>query len=239
MGNLKEKNMKQVFRREHKYLLTCLESQNYRNKMSKLLSADPHNGECGYLIRSLYFDTIDDKDFIEKEAGIETRRKLRLRRYGNEESFAFLEMKQKQGENQKKRSLKLAREDAELLARGIYSPLLKYSEPFACECYGLMNTAVYRPKAIVEYRRFAFIGKESNLRITFDSDIRATESSFDLFSNTLNMSPIFEPSYVVLEVKYDEFLPSYIKDIISDVNKSRLSVSKYCVSRSVSMRYNF
>lgn len=54
------------------------------------------------MIRSLYFDSLEDIDWQEKEDGIELRRKIRLRNYGSQSSFAKLEMKQKQGSNQKK-----------------------------------------------------------------------------------------------------------------------------------------
>ena len=62
---------------------------------------DPHNHGLGYPLRSLYFDSLDDRDFEEKENGIELRRKIRLRNYGASSSFAMLEMKQKEGPLQK------------------------------------------------------------------------------------------------------------------------------------------
>lgn len=62
---------------------------------------DSHSQGDGYEIRSLYFDSIDDRDYQEKEDGIELRRKIRLRNYGSNSMFAMLEMKQKQGQLQK------------------------------------------------------------------------------------------------------------------------------------------
>ena len=75
-------------------------------------------------------------------------------------------MKQKEGPYQKKRSLRLTREDAARLCRGDYFPLLTYKEPFAAECYGLMNCRCYRPRVIVEYRRQAYIARENHIRVT-------------------------------------------------------------------------
>ena len=145
--------------------------------------------------------------------------------------FAMLEMKQKQGASQLKRSLRVTREDAQALTHGDYAPLLRYSESFAAECYALMHSRCYRPKTIVEYDRKAFIAKENKIRITFDSRIVSVESCFDLFSPRLNMNPVLDPYCVVLEVKYNGFLLDYLRELLNSVDRSELSVSKYVLAR--------
>lgn len=157
--------------------------------------------------------------------------KLRLRSYDPAADFAMLEMKQKQGASQLKRSLRVTREDAQALTRGDYAPLLRYPESFAAECYALMHSRCYRPKTIVEYNRKAFIAKENKIRITFDSRIVSVESCFDLFSPRLNMNPVLDPYCVVLEVKYNGFLLDYLRELINSVDRSELSVSKYVLAR--------
>lgn len=223
--------MNQVFREEKKYLISLPEALQISHRLAQVMHEDPHNGIGGYPVRSLYFDTIDDRDFREKSAGVELRRKLRLRCYSPAADFAMLEMKQKQGANQLKRSLRMPREEAMLLLHGDYTPLLGHSEAFAAECYAMMHSHCYRPKAIVEYNRKAFIAKENKIRITFDSRIAATESCFDLFSPRLNMNPVLDPYCVVLEVKYNGFLLSYLRELINNVDRSELSVSKYVLAR--------
>src|SRR5699024_9345611 len=136
---------------------------------------------------------------------VEIRRKLRLRNYGADSSFAKLEMKQKQGAMQKKRSLKMSREDAQALIRRDYSVLLKYREPFAAECYWMMNQFCYLPKTVVEYKRKAFITKENSIRVTFDHHIIGTENCKDIFSGELLQNPLMNPYLVVLEVKFNGF----------------------------------
>lgn len=195
------------------------------------MAQDPHNGVNGYMIRSLYFDTPYDTDFFEKQAGIELRRKIRLRCYDPKADFAMLEMKQKQGARQLKRSLRVSREDAIRLTKGDYEALLSYSEPFAAEIYGFMKTRVYVPRTIVEYNRKAFIAKENRIRVTFDNRIVSTESCYDLFSERLNMNPVMDPYDVVLEVKFNGFLLNYIQSMINCIDKSELSVSKYVLAR--------
>lgn len=231
--------MREVLRQEKKYLLSYLQFRNADHLFGQVLRPDSHNGISGYPIRSLYFDTMQEKDFYEKEDGLEIRRKIRLRIYDPKADFAMLEMKQKQGENQKKRSLRLSRQDAEELTEGHYSCLLRYEDSFAQECYGLMNVMHYRPKSIVEYRRKAYVASENKTRITLDFDIRATESDFHIFSPNLNMYPVLDAYLAVLEVKYSGFMLSYIKDIISREGKSPVSVSKYSLSRSVGLHYLF
>lgn len=222
--------MNKVFREEKKFLISVDEFIKKSHILSQVMLEDPHNGTHGYMIRSLYFDTIYDGDYFEKLAGVETRRKIRLRIYDPNADFAMLEMKQKQGANQLKRSLRVSREDAIKLTRGDYSPLLSYSEPFATELYAMMNCRCYRPKTIVEYNRKAFIAKENKIRITFDNNIVATESCFDLFSPTLNMNPVLDKYDVVLEVKFNGFLLDYIRRLINSVDQNELSVSKYVLA---------
>ena len=157
--------MNRVFREEKKYLISLPEALQACHRLAQVMHEDPHNGISGYPVRSLYFDTLDDRDFHEKAAGVELRRKLRLRSYDPAADFAMLEMKQKQGASQLKRSLRVTREDAQALTRGDYAPLLRYPESFAAECYALMHSRCYRPKTIVEYNRKAFIAKENKIRI--------------------------------------------------------------------------
>lgn len=227
--------MNEVLRQEKKYAINLVDSIVLRGRLDSVMHGDAHNGAQGYTIRSLYFDTLDDEDFSNKIDGLELRRKIRLRTYSPHSDFAMLEMKQKQGPYQRKRSLRLRRKDAEQLCRGDLLPLLNYEDPFAAECYGLMHCRSYRPRTVVEYRRQAYVARENHIRITLDSQIIATESSYDLFSDCLPMSAVMDPFQMVLEVKYNGFLLSYIKDLLDLVSRSELSVSKYCLARSTTL----
>ena len=231
--------MDEVLRQEKKFLITQPVMYQLSAELSAVMMEDAHNRGVGYPIRSLYFDTLDDRDYQEKEDGVELRRKIRLRCYGPGADFAMLEMKQKQGAMQKKRSLRLSREEAVRLIRGDYEPLLSHPEPFAAECYGLMHIHCYRPKAVVEYRRRAFIARENRTRVTFDHHIAASESRFDIFAPDLTENASLDPFLAVLEVKYNGFLLSYVKDLLRRCDKSEVSVGKYSLSRAVSKHYMF
>ncbi len=223
--------MQQVLRREIKYKLTIPQYYHLSHKFSKLLMEDSHNGDNGYMIRSLYFDTLNDNDFYEKEDGVDLRRKIRFRCYSPNSSTALLEMKQKQGVQQRKRSHLLDRHDVMRCINGDLSPLIEQDTEFTAECFGLMSRQFYRPKAIIEYHRKAFVAKENNIRITFDRDVKATNSCGDFFSDNLSLKPAMDPGVVIMEVKYDGFLLSYIKDLIRVADASPLSAGKYSAGR--------
>lgn len=223
--------MIEVLRREEKYLINLCDAHIWQHQLSKVLMTDRFSQNGRYMVRSLYFDTPDDKDYHDKMTEQNLRRKIRMRIYHPQDTMVKLELKQKENIFQKKRSLLITKEDAQELMDGRYSALLRYKEDLAAELYAIMSLEVYKPKSIVEYKRYAFITKENNTRLTFDSDIRVTESSFDLFSENLPLTWAQAPDKVILEVKYDRFLLSYITDLISTVNERSISSSKYCLSR--------
>ena len=222
-----------VLRREEKYALKLKEALQFADQFSQILMTDAFSANGSYTVRSLYFDTIDDKDFFDKITEQNCRRKIRLRIYHPSDTKAKLELKQKENIFQKKRSLTISKEHALALIAGDFSVLLTYPEDFAAEMYAILTTECYRPKTIIEYQRRAFMARENNIRLTFDTNIVATESSFDLFSDNLSMYPVFDRNSAIFEVKYDRFLLGYISDIIGCINRRNISSSKYCLGRSI------
>lgn len=225
--------MNTVLRREEKYLIRYNEAARLKNMFETLLETDTYSKDRDYTVRSLYFDTIDDKDFFDKINEQNLRRKIRLRIYNPSDATAKLELKQKENVYQKKRFIYISKQDAKELINGNISVLLNYKNDFADEVYGIMSTECYRAKTIVEYKRKAFIAKENSIRLTFDSDMRATESSLDLFDENLILNSIFDSENVIFEVKYDKFMLGYISDIISNVDRRTTSFSKYTYGRSI------
>ena len=230
--------MNEVLRQEKKYAINAADGAALRQRLGPVMLGDAHNGAQGYVIRSLYFDTPDDQDFQDKVDGLELRRKIRLRTYSPQSDFAMLEMKQKQGPYQRKRSLRLAREDAQRLCRGDYRPLQNMADPFAAECYGLMHCRCYRPRAVVEYRRQAYIARENHIRITLDSQIAATESRCDLFDARLPLYPVHGPVPAwCWRSSTTAFCSATSRTCWIWWGGSELSVSKYCLARSVSRSF--
>ncbi len=231
--------MRAVSRQEKKFLCDLVSAKKLEHALNQTMKADPHNGFFGYAIRSLYFDTLHNRDYVEKMFGTHLRRKVRIRIYDPASDFALLELKQKQGNDQQKRSLPMNRAEAEALITGDYDVLLNRTEPFAQEMHALISINGYKPKAIVEYRRKAYIAQENKIRVTLDYDIRATETNLSLFEPNLCMYPVFDPFNVVLEVKFNGFLLSHIRNVLNQVEKSEIAVSKYCLSRSGTLAFQF
>ncbi|MCQ2523797.1 MAG: polyphosphate polymerase domain-containing protein [Lachnospiraceae bacterium] len=227
--------MLDVLREEKKYGISLERAQALFFKLSQAMDGDPFNGLNSYLVRSLYFDSINDDDFFEKGEGIEYRKKIRLRVYDPKANKAKLEMKEKSGSSQRKRSLTLSRDDAKRMIAGDYSVLLGYEEELASELYYTMVTECYQPKCVVQYYRRAFAAMENNIRITFDSELTSNEGYYDIFDENMYVYPISPKDEVVLEVKYNNFLLSYIKDLLDCVDKTETSNSKYCRARKYGM----
>lgn len=221
-----------VLRTEEKYPLSYVAARALAARLRTVLQEDEHmRGGSGYIVRSLYFDSISDQDYFEKEAGLLCHKKIRLRVYGGRAQSAKLEWKQKQGSVQRKRSLTIDRQDAKALIQGDYACLRNYPEPIAEEFYTVMSGWLYRPKCIVQYNRAAFINATNNIRITLDSNIQSHEGCFELFQEKIPLYPIYPPDLVTLEVKYDHFLLSYIKDVIVSYAGMQTASSKYVAAR--------
>ena len=228
--------MLEVNRKEMKYLISDIEVACLRSRLSRVMDEDPHNGEDGYLVRSLYFDTLFDRDFEDKVDGYDRRQKIRLRVYDLHSNRAKLELKEKVGSVQRKRSLPVSREEAERMTGGDYSFLLQREEEIAHKLYAYMTTHCYRPKCIVEYDRLAFCVDSNDIRVTFDRKLRATEADLALFREDLPLYPVSEPGEVTMEVKYHNFLFTHIKNIVSQSGQMQTSNSKYCRARRITKR---
>ncbi len=225
-----------ISRRELKYLLRADEAACIRRRIAAILGNDSHNTPQGYLVRSLYFDSLYDSDFEDKLSGCDCRKKIRLRVYDLSSETVKLELKEKEGNMQRKRSLSLGREEAQQMILGDFTGLVRRSEPLAHWLYTYMTLHCYRPKCIVEYRRLAYMEQVNDIRITFDSQLRATEAGGHFFASDLILYPVAQPGEVTLEVKYDRFLYTYIKELLNRSDKMQISNSKYVRARMISKR---
>lgn len=224
-----------VLRIEQKYTLGPREASRMVYLLSQILQRDSYSRNGSYMVRSLYFDTPDALDYFDKIDGLESRKKVRLRIYGIGDAPAKLELKQKQGSLQRKRSLTLSREQAEQVISGDLSCLEGCGE-FGQSMRRLMDLGAYRPSCMVEYDRAAFFCPTNDTRITFDSCLRSNEGCFRLYDPSVQLTPVGSPGSVTMEVKYNHFLLSYIKDTLSAANMLSVSSSKYCSCRQFGLR---
>lgn len=213
-----------------------MEAADLKSRLARLMKPDIHNGTRGYTVRSLYFDTLQDSDFEEKVDGYDDRRKIRLRVYNTNAETVKLEVKEKVNGMQRKRSLLLDREEAVRMEQADYSFLARRQEALSRWLYAYMTSRCYRPKCMVEYERFACILDNNDTRITFDSDLRASECGLAIFNRNAVLYPVVRPEEITMEVKYNGFLMTYIKNELSLYDKMQRSESKYCRARMISKK---
>ncbi|WP_066506487.1 polyphosphate polymerase domain-containing protein [Abyssisolibacter fermentans] len=223
-----------VYRNEIKFYIDNHGYMHLSKLLSKTLSLDKNSGSNNeYWIRSLYFDSMYDRDYFDKVVGSQNRKKIRLRIYDIAQEKVKLEIKNKFDQYMLKESVTIGRQDAIDLIKGNKEVLLKYNNKTANRVYYFMNKEFYQPKVIVDYKREAYTCPVQDIRITFDKDIRTTITDFNIFDDKLNTIPIFKQHTMVMEVKYNRFLPDWIKDMLSNINGDKCAISKYCLSRNI------
>lgn len=226
----------QVVRTESKIPINRAEMLRLSSRLAKIMPRDRYStSPDGYEVRTLYFDTLGDRSCVEKEDGLRFHEKIRVRIYGTSDRVIKLESKRKDGAAQTKQSLPISREMLEELVRGRYTALLQHPDPLAKYFYYKLSQGMM-PKTVIQYQRLSYYLNINNVRITFDYNIRATEACFDLFADPLLTHPIYPMDGVILEVKYNGFLPGYVKKALQDVRKSPTSFSKYYSGRTFHRR---
>ena len=215
-------------RHELKYHITPAELSVLRGVLTPVMQLDPNGNENNeYHIRSLYFDTINDDALEEKIAGVGNRKKYRIRIYNFSDRVIKLECKSKYGDLISKQSVTIPRDLADQIIAGDPEGLQRMRHPLLHDVYREMKTRLLRPVVIVDYVREAYIHNAEEVRITFDKQLRTGLFSSDMFNSGLPTYPVFDDPVEILEVKYDEFLPSYLQAILSGVTAQRSAISKY------------
>ena len=196
------------------------------------MQRDEHVGPTGeYHIRSLYFDDISNTALAEKLGGIRQRKKYRIRIYNLEDKVIHFEKKIKNGDYIAKVKESLTREMTDNILAGDYQGLKNPSKPFLLELHNEMTHKLLRPKVIVDYVREAYIQPNGNVRITFDKDLKSGLHRTDLFNRELSMVRALSENHIILEIKYDEYLPSPIRNALQLEGLQRQSASKYVICR--------
>ncbi|MDM8128653.1 polyphosphate polymerase domain-containing protein, partial [Paraclostridium benzoelyticum] len=151
--------------------------------------------------------------------------------YNDDHSFINLEKKSKVNGLCSKDSELITKEECENLIKGDIDFLIKINKPLFIEFYSKIKSEMLRSKSIVDYTREAYVYKMGNVRITFDKKIRTGIQSTNLFDNNLPTIGSIDKDVIVLEVKFDEYLPEIIQDIIQTNNRRATAISKYAASR--------
>ena len=228
---MKTSSSKAMLRQELKYELARGEYAAISARCRTVMHLDPHVGPDGtYHIQSLYFDDLGDSALLQNYSGVSRREKFRIRLYNNDPSTLHLEKKVKYGGLGRKYSCPMTAEQLQRLLDGDTSWMMATGYPLMQELYCRMRQDLLRPKTIVAYRREPFIYAPGNVRVTFDYDIRSGVCGRDMLSGDTLLVPV-HPDRVILEVKYDAFLPDIIRMIVQEGTPRARAFSKYAACR--------
>ena len=218
------------YRHEWKHEISFSDLLAIRQRLRAVAESDPHAEGGKYLIRSLYFDNLDDKALREKIDGVNLREKFRIRFYNGDPSVIHLEKKSKRAGLGTKYSADLTKGEAQKIVDGELDWMMDSGRALVQELYCKMRCQGLRPKTIVDYTREPFIYRPGNVRVTLDYDIRTGLSCTDFLNPDCVMIPAGDAP-ILLEVKWDAFLPSVIRDAVQTPGRRVEAFSKYAQCR--------
>lgn len=220
-------NNRPAYRHEEKYFINIPEAEMLRMRLLPLMKKDPHTDEKGeYTIRSLYFDDYAHSAYFEKDAGVLARKKYRIRIYNNSDKVISFERKLKNDQYIYKQSAPLTRKETDMILEGNYKFLEKSEHPLLQELYYEFTAKALRPRVMVDYDREPLIMDAGTVRITFDRHVRGS-SNCDLFDPNLPMTSVVPGDKTVLEVKFTEFLPEILREILPPRSADQSAISKF------------
>lgn len=218
---------KQKFRHELKYFISEAEKEIIARRLSSIMQRDAHAKDGIYFIRSLYFDDHFENAYEEKLAGTNERKKYRIRIYNLEDTVIRLECKRKEGQYINKISAKLTREETDKLIAGDYTFLKDRTEQVCKDFYVECALNGMKPAVIVDYDREPYVYPYGDVRITFDEHVRSGVFEQQLFDKALPVIEVLEPGQLIMEVKFTEYLPGIIRDLLQVDDCIYTAVSKY------------
>lgn len=219
------------YRVEQKYIITEDKIAYLKFKLENIMQYDKHAKDGIYRIRSLYFDDMYDSYLEDNESGNDFREKYRIRTYNNEKNKIHLEIKAKELGYTSKVKEEISEEECLRFIERESWYLKKSDGAVKRKLYALMLMKRMQPVQIVEYDRIPFVEEKGNVRVTFDKNIIGTSEIHTFFDETLPGIPLLPTGKHILEVKYDEFLPDYIKQILNEVHLQKTAFSKYYYAR--------
>lgn len=220
-----------TYRHECKHEITLADVITLRQRLRAVAQPDPNAVNGRYLIRSLYFDTPTDQALREKLDGVNHREKFRLRYYNKDTSLIHLEKKSKQGGLGTKESASVTAAEAQSIIDGNYAWMAQSSQPLIQELHRKMTTGLLRPKTIVDYIREPYIFAPGNVRVTIDYDIRTGLWCTDFLRPDCITVPAGN-NPIILEVKWDAYLPDAIRSAVQLDNRHACAFSKYAACRT-------
>lgn len=219
-----------TLRHEWKHRLSPADLPVLRQRLRLVARPDPYAVEGCYQIRSLYFDTPGDKALREKLDGVNDREKFRIRCYNGDTSLIHLEKKRKRDGLGCKEKVLLTPGQVQAIVEGDLGWMMESGQPLLQELYWKMKVQGLRPRTIVDYVREPFIYAPGNVRVTLDYNLRTGLRCVD-FLDPHCVTIAARDAPVILEVKWDAFLPDIIRDAVQIPGRRAAAFSKYAVCR--------
>ena len=219
-----------IYRHEWKHIINRADRIAIRQRMRAVAQTDANAKDGRYVIRSLYFDNLSDKALREKLDGVNLREKFRIRYYNGNTDQIFLEKKSKKNGLGTKDRAQISAEEAQKIIDGDLAWMISSDRPLVQELYVKMNSQGLRPKTIVDYTREPFIYGPGNVRVTLDYNIRTGLLCTDFLNPDCVTIPAGDGE-TVLEVKWDEYLPAFIRDAVQLPGRQISAFSKYATCR--------
>ncbi len=218
------------YRNELKHIITPGDRAAVCANMKAVARLDPHAREKGfYTIRSLYFDDLRDTALREKLDGVNERHKFRIRYYNGDTSVIHLEKKVKRSGLGYKVSCDLTADEARRIVDGDLAWMPADRRALVVELYARMKGEGLRPKTIVDYERIPFVYAPGNVRVTVDYNIRTGLRCTDFLNPSCPTIPAGND--IILEVKWDDFLPNIIRRAVQVKGRQASAYSKYSMCR--------
>ncbi|MGI5824089.1 MAG: polyphosphate polymerase domain-containing protein [Bacillota bacterium] len=220
------------FRHELKYEINYGQYLALQKRIQPIMSLDQYAQDSGcYQIKSIYFDTPNDKALKEKLYGLQKHEKFRIRYYNDDLTHISLEKKLKYNSLCTKLGTVLSEQECRNLLEGRTDWMLNHSQPLVKELYCRMKNQVLRPKVMVSYRREPYVYPAGNVRVTFDSQIRSSMLRQNFLDRAADIDTADNTGHMLLEIKYDNYLPEIISDIVQTEGIRQQAFSKYAAAR--------
>lgn len=225
---------------ELKYFITEDEVSRLKTYVFPFMKADPYTeltGGNSYTVRSIYYDTWRLRFYSEKIDGLKRRRKLRIRTYNEHvaSSVASFEIKNKISSSCLKERALIQYESMlhlmdDSMDRAMPLPNLSRGEKLSLEKFLFLKDYMnLEPSVLVTYEREPYIGQlDSKIRVTFDRNIRGIERPGldQLFAESGFRH--LETDKVILELKFNNLMPAWLKKAVMGMSLYSRPISKYC-----------
>lgn len=211
------------FRKELKYKITDNDFYLLNINLKNLIKKDSNCKEDFYTVSSIYFDNYKKTSYYQVKNGISERWKYRIRFYNYDDSYIVLEKKNKINGLTNKKSVRITRELFNSILKSNVR-IEKNNDKLLNEFIMKVKTELLNPVICIEYDRIPFVHKTGTVRITLDYNIRYTNNYDDIFNKN---KKVYYLKDKILEVKYNELIPDFIRYRLELNHLEQVSFSKF------------